>query len=99
MMWAWALFRRTGTPIRPTDSATTIVAAGPFRISRNPMVLGILFMLLGIAWAVGTWPMLIAPAGFLLVMSAVFIPYEEKRLEANLGVSYNVYRKRVRRWI
>ena len=99
MTWAWALFRRSGTPIRPTDTATSLVTDGPFRISRNPMYLGIVIMLLALAWGVGTLPMLIGPVGFFLVMSFVFIPYEEQRLQALFGESYATYTRRVRRWL
>ena len=99
MTWAWALFRRRGTPIRPTDAATALVTDGPYRLSRNPMYLGIVLMLLALAWGVGTLPMLIGPVGFFLVMSVVFIPYEEQRLQALFGETYAAYTRRVRRWL
>ena len=63
MMGAWWLFRRAGTPIRPTDHATSLITGGPYRFSRNPMYLGIALMLLGIALFAGSWPMLIPPLG------------------------------------
>ena len=99
MMWAWWCFRQSGTPIRPTDRAVSLVISGPFRFSRNPMYLGILMMLLGVALWVGSLPMLIAPLGFLLLMSLVFIPYEEGRLRELFGEAYNAYSARVRRWL
>src|SRR5262245_30836681 len=66
MIWAWEWFRRSDTPIRPTDQAVVLVTSGPFRFSRNPMYLGIECMLLGVAVGMGSFPMLIAPIGFLL---------------------------------
>ena len=99
IMWAWFLFRQSGTPIRPTDRATAIVSSGPFRFSRNPMYLGIVVILLGIAVWVGSLPMLIAPAGFFAFMSLVFIPYEEQRLREAFGDDYVSYTQKVRRWI
>src|SRR5262249_55024845 len=99
MMWAWSLFRQRGTPIRPTDQATVIIRSGPFRFSRNPMYLGIVFMLLGIAVWVGSLAMLIAPVGFFAFMSRVFIPYEEQRLREAFGDDYVSYTQKVRRWI
>ena len=99
MIWAWWLFRRAGTPIRPTAQAVSLVTSGPFRLSRNPMYLGIVVMLLGIALLVGSWPMLIAPLGFFVFMSQVFIPFEEQRLRQVFGESYDSYTRRVRRWI
>src|SRR5262245_48745398 len=99
MMWAWWLFRRGDTPIRPTDRASSLVTSGPFRFSRNPMYLGIVVMLLGVALWMGSWPLLVAPVGFLVFMSLVFIPYEEQRLRDIFGEAYTSYTQRVRRWI
>jgi protein-S-isoprenylcysteine O-methyltransferase Ste14 len=63
------------------------------------MYLGIVVMLLGIALWLGSWPMLIAPVGFLVFMSLVFVPYEEQRVLETFGDAYASYAQRVRRWI
>jgi len=99
MLWAWRLFRQKGTPIRPTDKPTVIVTSGPFCVSRNPMYLGILIILLAIAVWVGSLPMLIAPVGFFTFMSLVFIPYEERRMREVFGGEYVSYTQKVRQWI
>lgn len=99
MMWAWWLFRHSGTPIRPTDRATFLVVSGAFRISRNPMYLGILLMLAGVAIWVGSLPMMVAPVGFVILTSIVFIPYEEQRLREAFGAEYEAYARKVRRWL
>jgi protein-S-isoprenylcysteine O-methyltransferase Ste14 len=99
MMWAWWLFRQSGTPALPTDRASSLVTTGPFRFSRNPMYLGIVVMLLAIAWWLGSWPMLIAPVGFWGFMSLVRIPYEEQQLRDIFGEAYASYTEKVRRWI
>ena len=99
LVWAWWLFRKSGTPTRPTHQATALVTAGPFRFSRNPMYLALVVMLLGIAVWVGSVPMLIAPVGFFAFMSLVFIPYEERRLCETFGDAYISFTHRVRRWI
>ncbi len=99
MMWAWLLFRQSGTPASPRGRASSLITSGPFRFSRNPMYLGIVTMLLGIALWLGSWPMLIAPVGFFVFMTLVRIPYEEQRLGDIFGEGYAFYRRRVRRWI
>jgi protein-S-isoprenylcysteine O-methyltransferase Ste14 len=99
MIWAWRLFQQQHTPIRPTDRAVTLVTAGPFRLSRNPMYLGITLMLLGISLVAGSPALLIAPIGFLVLMSAVFIPFEENRLREAFGETYERYIRDVRRWL
>ena len=76
-----------------------LVTAGPYRFTRNPMYLGIFIMLVGIAVWVGSLPMFIAPVGFVLLMSWVFIPYEEQRLGEAFGEAYREYSTKVRRWL
>jgi protein-S-isoprenylcysteine O-methyltransferase Ste14 len=63
------------------------------------MYLGIVVILLGIALWFGSWPMLVAPVGFFVFMSLVFIPYEERMLHDIFGEAYTSYARRVRRWI
>lgn len=99
MRWALWLFRQSGTPAHPTHRAAALVMSGPFRFSRNPMYLGIVMMLLGIALWLGSWPMFIAPLGFFMFMSLVRIPYEERALRDLFGEAYVSYMRRVRRWI
>jgi protein-S-isoprenylcysteine O-methyltransferase Ste14 len=99
MTWAWWLFRRSATPIRPTDRAVTLVTNGPYRFTRNPMYLGIAGMLLGIAVWVGAVPLLIAPVGFVLLMPFLFIPFEEWNLRDSFGRAYEAYGQKVRRWL
>ena len=99
MMWAWWLFRRSSTAIRPADQASSLITGGPFRFSRNPMYTGMVAMLLGVAVWLGSWPMLIAPVGFFVCMSRVFIPYEEQRLRDTFGEAYTAYARKVRRWM
>jgi protein-S-isoprenylcysteine O-methyltransferase Ste14 len=99
MTWAWWLFKRSGTPIRPTDRASFLVTSGPFRFTRNPMYLGILAILVGITLWLGSWPMLVAPVGFFVFMSFFFIPHEERMLRDIFGEAYTSYSRRVRRWI
>jgi len=75
-----------------------IVATGPYRYTRNPMYLGHLIFMLGLAIAFWSWFALI-----LLVARAVWfhgrVLRDEKRLEARFGGDYAAYRQRVKRWI
>jgi protein-S-isoprenylcysteine O-methyltransferase Ste14 len=99
MVWGWSLFRSRSTPIRPRDQPIKLVTAGAFQFSRNPMYLGIGAMLFGLALAIGSLPMLVAPIGFLVLMDRVFIPYEEQRLRKTFGSVYEEYQNDVRRWL
>jgi protein-S-isoprenylcysteine O-methyltransferase Ste14 len=99
MMWAWRLFRKKETAICPTSAATALVDRGPFRVTRNPMYFGMAAMLAGCTWILGSVPALFAPVAFFLLMNAVFIPFEERRMCEIFGAEYVAYCGRVRRWI
>ena len=96
---AWKLLRYAQTPILPTEMPRTLVAKGPYRVTRNPMYLGITLILAGMALLLGGGYAFLAPVAFMLTMEWVFVPYEERNMEAAFGQMYDGYRKRVRRWL
>lgn len=95
------LFIRAKTTIEPTrpGRAAHLVVRGFNRISRNPMYLGMLLLLL--AW--GLWlGNLLAFSGlpmFVLYINRFQITLEERFLAQKFGQQYEDYRARVRRWI
>ena len=97
--WAIGLFRRIGTTHDVREPPTRLVTTGPYRFTRNPMYVGLTTILLGIGLLVGTWPFLIPPVVFPLVVSAFFIRREERILERAFGDEYEAFRRRVRRWL
>jgi protein-S-isoprenylcysteine O-methyltransferase Ste14 len=75
------------------------VATGPFRFVRNPMSLGGVVLLTGIAlWHRSAFALGLAAALF-LVMHLVVVYLEEPGLEKRFGDSYREYRRNVRRWL
>lgn len=90
--------RTTLSPLQPQRSSQLVVS-GFYRISRNPMYLGMLCLL----WAWGLWLGQLAPlAGPLLWMQWMTwlqIMPEERALQARFGEAYDAYRARVRRWL
>jgi protein-S-isoprenylcysteine O-methyltransferase Ste14 len=98
-VWAAWLFRRARTPVEPWQQPTALVADGPYRLTRNPMYLGLTSVLLGFAlWLGSTTPLLVIPA-FMWVITRNFIQREERWLEEQFGAAYRSYKARVRRWI
>lgn len=98
MIRAWWLFRRAGTPICPTREATTLITRDVYGITRNPMYLGIVAMMLGIAIGFGTVPFYLAAALLFAILNFIFCPYEEQRLRITFP-GFDDYAARVRRWI
>jgi protein-S-isoprenylcysteine O-methyltransferase Ste14 len=85
-------------PTRP-DHASTIVTAGIYSLTRNPMYLG--FLLILAAWAawLGNLPACLALPVFVKYMNRFQILPEERFLGGKFGAAYDAYRLRVRRWL
>jgi protein-S-isoprenylcysteine O-methyltransferase Ste14 len=90
--------RTTPNPMRPTR-ATHLVTSGVYSFSRNPMYLGDLIMLAGIA--VWTGSVLNAPllAVFVWYIDRYQIAREERALTEVFGDQYAAYCVKVRRWV
>ena len=98
--WARLTFRRQSAEIYPWSEAhSTLVAAGPFRFSRNPMYLGLLVVGVGAALVAGTWLMWLVPVLLFVLDNFVIIPFEERSMERTFGDAFRAYRAGVRRWI
>lgn len=101
MMWAWVLFQRkkTAVCVYPPGQSTALIQAGPYRFTRNPMYVGMLLMLCGAAFLLGSVVAFLAPFALYVTVNEVFIPFEERNMEQLFGEEYSRYRERVRRWI
>jgi protein-S-isoprenylcysteine O-methyltransferase Ste14 len=99
MMWAWWLFQKNNVAICPTAHTAHLLTGGVYRISRNPMYLGMVSMLLGLAVYAGTPPFYFAAIGYFAVLNFVFCPYEEAKLISTFGQDFLNYKAKVRRWM
>jgi protein-S-isoprenylcysteine O-methyltransferase Ste14 len=91
-------FKRHQTSVKPLEESTALITNGVFRLTRHPMYLGFVLILLGIAMLLGSLtPFVIVPA-FAVFMDIVFMRHEEKKLEETFGEAWLSYKARVRRW-
>jgi protein-S-isoprenylcysteine O-methyltransferase Ste14 len=94
-------FHRAKTTINPMkpQSTSSIVDSGIYRVTRNPMYVGLVFLLC--AWAVflGPWWALLGPLAFAAYIGRFQIAPEEKALAALFGAEYLSYKAKVRRWL
>jgi protein-S-isoprenylcysteine O-methyltransferase Ste14 len=98
-VWSSNVFSRVKTTIKPFETPSCLVTEGLFRYSRNPMYLGMLWVLLGVFIGLGSLsPVLVVPI-FLGMMTQKFILLEEKNLEDTFGEEYLKYKSQVRRWL
>ena len=96
-----ASFRRAHTTVNPLDpgAASTLVASGVYRFTRNPMYLGLLLLLSGWVLFLGNPIGGIFLPGFVAYMNRFQIGPEEAALTERFGEQFKAYRSRVRRWI
>jgi protein-S-isoprenylcysteine O-methyltransferase Ste14 len=87
--------RGTLAPWSPTQK---LVTCGVYAYVRNPMILGVLIVLLGESLAILSSSILIL-AVFFVVNNIWFLVYEEPDLQRKFGDLYTEYRKNVPRWI
>jgi protein-S-isoprenylcysteine O-methyltransferase Ste14 len=94
-------FRAARTTVNPLDpgKASQLVTGGVFRLSRNPMYLGLTLLLIGWALWLGSASPWVVPPLFVLVMTVAQIIPEEQALGRLFGEPYADYRRRVARWI
>jgi len=98
---AFFSFRRVRTTVDPRkpDEATNLVAAGLYKVTRNPMYLGLLLILAG--WAIflaNAMAFVFLPV-FVLYLNRFQIEPEERALALKFGAQYAAYKARVRRWL
>ena len=93
--------RRNGTTPSPImiDRAKKLVTTGLYRISRNPMYLGMVIFLIGVAVMFGNLWLLAGPLAFGLYINQFQIKPEERVMAAKFDGHYTAYKSRVRRWI
>lgn len=94
----WYLFKKYNTPEDFSES-TALVTDGLYKYSRNPMYLGGVFILIGLAISTCNICALITPFIFFIIMNYMFIPFEEKKMNSTFGDDYIKYKNNVRRWI
>jgi protein-S-isoprenylcysteine O-methyltransferase Ste14 len=95
-----ALFASVGKgTLAPWDPTERLVVRGPYRRVRNPMISGVLCVLLGEALAFGSVAVLVW-FGIVFALNAVYFPLiEEPDLQRRFGADYEAYRAAVPRWL
>jgi protein-S-isoprenylcysteine O-methyltransferase Ste14 len=97
-LWQFRQARTTSNPLNPSK-ASSLVTSGIYRFTRNPMYLGMLFVLMGGIIEFG------ALLGFMIIplfvwyMTRFQIMPEEQIIEGLFGQDYRDYKQQVRRWI
>ena len=99
LVTAGGLFRRAGTDLIPFRDVSALVTDGVYRVTRNPMYLGMVLVLFGCALTVGASYALLVPPLFAVIIEIRFIRPEEAMLRDLFPDEFPAYCDRVRRWI
>jgi len=97
-MFSFGRARTTLNPVAP-ERCSAVVTSGVFRVTRNPMYVGLLLAILGWMISLGALIALIGPPAFVAYIQRYQIVPEERALVRKFGVGYVAYMARVRRWI
>lgn len=98
--WCITLFARVGKgTLAPWDPTSRLVAVGPYRYTRNPMITGVATTLVGEALLTGSRLIGLWALVFITMNHLYFILSEEPALERRFGESYAEYKRAVPRWI
>ena len=85
--------------LAPWSPTTKLVTSGMYAYVRNPMILGVLIVLLGESLSILSYSILILAIFFFVVNNIWFLVYEEPDLQHKFGDLYKNYKKNVPRWI
>ena len=91
-------YKTTVNPINPEET-TILVTTGIFSITRNPMYLGLFFVICSTVLFFGSWFGIIILIFFVWYINKFQIIPEEETMKKKFGNKYNEYKKNVRRWI
>jgi protein-S-isoprenylcysteine O-methyltransferase Ste14 len=92
-------FQAAGTNIPPNLPTTALVVEGIYRLTRNPLYLGLTLIYLGLGVAAGSFWAIGLVVPLLWVINTGVIAREEHYLERKFGDEYRAYKARVRRWV
>ncbi len=92
-------FKKANTTVKPFEESNRLITTGTFRVSRNPMYLGMVLILTGVALLLGSITPFVIAFAFAVLMQILFIRTEEKMLEEKFGEEWLAYKGKVRRWL
>ncbi len=98
--WCVSLFVRIGKgTLAPWDPTRALVAIGPYRFVRNPMITGVALILAGESLFFRSWLLAAWTALFVMLNHVYFLALEEPGLHRRFGEQYRRYATAVPRWL
>ena len=99
-VWTMFLFASIGKgTLAPWNPTKRLVVEGPYAHVRNPMLAGVLAIILAESILLSSWALFAWFCAFLAINTVYFKLSEEKGLEKRFGMEYVVYKRNVPMWI
>ena len=98
-LWSDHQLKVAKTTVKPDERPSVLVTGGAFRLTRNPMYLGMALILAGAAITMGSLVGLVCAGLFVIAVERWFVHNEEKNAAEAFGQTYADYRRKVRRWL
>ncbi len=95
---SFGIARTTINPLHPSRTST-LITGGIYRISRNPLCLSLLLLLVSYAVRLDSWAASLGPVLFAVYITRFHIIPEENVLAEKFGAAFHAYKLRTRRWI
>jgi protein-S-isoprenylcysteine O-methyltransferase Ste14 len=95
---AFVQFKTTINPLKP-ETTSVLVTSGIFKLSRNPMYLGMLLLIISLWIKTGAVVGFILVAGFIAYLNYFQIFPEEQAMKRLFSDKYKTYCQQVRRWL
>lgn len=98
---AAAAFLKARTTVDPRfpERTSRLLTVGVYRLSRNPMYLAFVLVLIGLSVFLRVWPGLLVIVAVVAYLQRFQIEPEERVLRRHFGAEYDAYTQRVSRWI
>jgi protein-S-isoprenylcysteine O-methyltransferase Ste14 len=93
------LFRRTGQDPKPWEPTPEIISTGVYRITRNPMYVGMAFLQTAIGIGLANWWVIVFVPIVLAIVQETAVRHEEIYLQRKFADAYTHYKATVRRWL
>jgi protein-S-isoprenylcysteine O-methyltransferase Ste14 len=92
-------FHEANTTVKPFEESSFLMTSGAFRITRNPMYLGFVLILIGIAVLVRSLTPYAVILAFAILLDRVYVTVEERMLAEKFGAEWEEYKRHTRRWL
>ena len=96
---SFRFMRKMKTTFIPDGTPEVLISSGPFKFSRNPIYLGMLTVLVGVAFLMSSLSAIIIAFVFWIIINFTWIAHEEKKLHELFSEDWENYSSKVRRWI